>query len=61
MSVNPTMNDIAAASGVSQATVSMVLNQRTQGRVSPSTAERVLATAEELGYRTNTHAKALRE
>ncbi len=61
MSVNPTMNDIAAASGVSQATVSMVLNQRTQGRVSPSTAERVMATAEELGYRTNTHAKALRE
>lgn len=57
----PTMNDIAELAGVSQATVSMVLNQAQSGRVSAETAQRVRDAAAELGYRTNTHAKALRE
>ncbi|WP_345578106.1 LacI family DNA-binding transcriptional regulator [Tessaracoccus lubricantis] len=55
------MNDVAAAAGVSQATVSMVLNQSQAGRVSAETSKRVLEAAKELGFRTNVHAKVLRE
>lgn len=56
-----TMIDIAKRAGVSQATVSMVLNDAAQGRVSPEKAQRIHEAAAELGYRTNTHARALRE
>ena len=46
----PTMADIARASGVSQSTVSLVLNQKDSGTIPPGTAERVLAAARELRY-----------
>lgn len=61
MENQPTMNDVAAAAGVSQATVSMVLNGTRSGRVSAATAQRVLDVAKDLGFRTNVHAKVLRE
>lgn len=61
MENRPTMNDVAAAAGVSQATVSMVLNGAQSGRVSAATAQRVLDAAKDLGFRTNVHAKVLRE
>lgn len=56
-----TMNDVAAAAGVAQSTVSRVLNDAPlSGRVSPATRERVLAIADELGYRPHPIARALR-
>lgn len=56
-----TMNDVAAAAGVAQSTVSRVLNDAPLSvRVSPATRERVLAIAEELGYRPHPIARALR-
>jgi len=55
------MHDVAAAAGVSQATVSLVLGRKQSNRVSDETAERVLSVADTLGYRTNVHAKVLRE
>lgn len=61
MENQPTMNDVAAAAGVSQATVSMVLNGGQSGRVSAATTQRVLQAAKDLGFRTNVHAKVLRE
>ena len=47
----PTMQDVAASAGVSQATVSLVLNSVAGVRVSDQTRERVIAAANELGYR----------
>ncbi|WP_029149610.1 LacI family DNA-binding transcriptional regulator [Microbacterium indicum] len=54
----PTMRDVAAAAGVSQQTVSLVL----RGEPGPSTAsrERVRRAAEEIGYRANVSARLLR-
>lgn len=46
--------------GVSQSTVSLVLSERWQGRISEPTAQRVRAAADELGYRPNPAAQALR-
>lgn len=60
MSPRPTMHDVAARAGVSQAVVSIVLNGRYAGRASESTAERIRAAATELGYRTNRQAKTLK-
>ncbi|WP_426320527.1 LacI family DNA-binding transcriptional regulator [Microbacterium sp. E-13] len=60
-SAGATMNDIAAAVGVSQATVSLVLNNRGGSRVAAATRERVLGAARELGYRPNAAAKTLRD
>ena len=57
----PTMHDVARAAGVSQATVSLVLNEAEGSRVSAETRERVLAAVGELGYRVNSAAKSLRE
>ncbi|WP_231685965.1 LacI family DNA-binding transcriptional regulator [Arthrobacter sp. ZBG10] len=57
----PTMHDVAAAAGVSQATVSLVLNQASGGRFSEETRVRVQDAVQELGYRTNAHAKTLRD
>jgi DNA-binding LacI/PurR family transcriptional regulator len=55
------MNDIAAAAGVAQSTVSRILNDAPVSiRVSPETRERVLAIANELGYRPHPFARALR-
>ena len=46
----PTMTDIALRVGVSQATVSLVLNNAPGTRIAPGTRERVSAAARELGY-----------
>ncbi|MEZ2391154.1 LacI family DNA-binding transcriptional regulator [bacterium RCC_150] len=56
-----TMNDVAAAAGVSQATVSLVLNDAAGTRFSEETRRRVQDVAHQLGYRTNAHAKVLRD
>ena len=47
----PTMTDVAKAAGVSQSTVSMVLNNMSGARLSAETRSRVLGVAMELGYR----------
>ncbi len=47
----PTMTDVAKAAGVSQSTVSMVLNNVPGARLSADTRARVLSTALSLGYR----------
>jgi LacI family transcriptional regulator len=49
----PTMSDIATACGVSQATVSLVLNNSPGTRVSDATRAAVLRKAEEIGYKTS--------
>ncbi len=58
---NVTMGDIAQVAGVSQATVSFVLNgrERSNGSISPHTKKRVQDAARELGYRPNRTARAL--
>ena len=55
-----TMKQIAKRAGVSISTVSLVLNNRDIGRVSPDVAERVRDIAAELGYLTNRLASGLR-
>ena len=57
----PTMHDVAAAAGVSQATVSLVLNSASGSRFSEDTRRRVRDAVDRLGYRTNAHAKVLRD
>lgn len=57
----PTMHDVAREAGVSQATVSLVLNDVSGSRFSDATKDRVQKAVESLGYRTNAHAKVLRE
>ncbi len=47
----PTMTDVAAMAGVSQTTVSLVLNDALGARLSEQTRLRVLEAAGELGYR----------
>jgi DNA-binding LacI/PurR family transcriptional regulator len=54
----PTMSDVAARVGVSQALVSLVF--RNQPGASPLTRQRVFQAAEELGYRPDTAAQLLR-
>src|SRR5262245_27165125 len=50
----PTMRDIAEAAGVSQSTVSRVLNDvPTRVPIAPETRERVTLAARKLGYRPN--------
>jgi LacI family transcriptional regulator len=56
----PTMWDVAARAGVSQATVSLVLNDVGGSRVAEATKVRVMDAVRELGYRTNAFAKTLR-
>jgi DNA-binding LacI/PurR family transcriptional regulator len=56
-----TMKDVAAAAGVSQSTVSRILNDATLSiPISATTRERVHAVANELGYRPHPFARALR-
>lgn len=57
----PTMHDVAAAAGVSQATVSLVLNSAGGSRFSDETRRKVKDAVAQLGYRTNAHAKMLRD
>jgi len=54
-----TITDVAAAAGVSKATVSRVLSGRALAIVAPETAARVRRAAEELGYQANPVAAAL--
>jgi LacI family transcriptional regulator len=54
------ITDIARKAGVSITTVSRILNQDTDLKISDSTRERVLETAHELGYQPNLFAAALR-
>jgi DNA-binding LacI/PurR family transcriptional regulator len=55
-----TISDVAIKAGVSRATVSYVLNGRESAvRISESTRQRVMDTANELGYRRNELARAM--
>lgn len=55
------MSDIASHAGVSPSTVSFVLNDRHESlRISEKTRQKVLQAAEELGYRSNQWARAMR-
>jgi LacI family transcriptional regulator len=56
----PTQKDIAAAAGVSQATVSMVLNKSETPSVPAATRARVLKLAGEFGYQPNHPARMFR-
>ncbi len=47
-----TMTDIAEAAGVSQATVSIVLNGKGDNRIAPETCEAIFKIAQKLGYKT---------
>jgi LacI family transcriptional regulator, repressor for deo operon, udp, cdd, tsx, nupC, and nupG len=51
---------VARRAGVSQSTVSLVLSGKSAGRISARTEEAVRRAAEELGYRPNVAARALR-
>jgi LacI family transcriptional regulator len=57
--MRPTMSDVARAAGVSLKTVSRVVNR--EPGVSPKVCERVAAAIEELGFRRNETARALRQ
>lgn len=50
----PTMTDIAKLTGVSQSTVSLVLNNATSAKFSDATRNKVLKAAQDLGYRMTT-------
>jgi DNA-binding LacI/PurR family transcriptional regulator len=52
--------DVARRAGVSQSTVSLVLSGKSAGRISARTEAAVRKAAEELGYRPNVAARALR-
>lgn len=54
----PTINDVAAAAGVSRATASRALSN--YGRIAEETVDRVRKAAEQLGYRPNQVAQAMR-
>ncbi|TDD04989.1 LacI family transcriptional regulator [Nonomuraea deserti] len=54
----PRIRDVARAAGVSETTVSHVLNNK--GRVEAATRARVAEVAERLGYRPNSNARGLR-
>lgn len=60
MAQRPTMHDVAAKAGVSQAVVSLVLSGRYAGRASEATAHRIREASADLGYRTNLQAKTLK-
>lgn len=57
MRKGPTIADVARAAGVSKGTVSFALNDRPG--VAPATKARILAAAEELGFRPSHRARAL--
>ena len=54
------MKDIANQAGVSIGTVSLVLNGKTENRVSQKTSKKVLQIAKELNYEPNAAAKTLK-
>ena len=53
------MRDVAELAGVSQATVSYVLNAKISTRISPETRRRVMDAADTLSYRPNAIARAM--
>ncbi len=55
----PSSRDVAALAGVSTTTVSFVLNDRVEARISPATRKRVLEAAATLGYRPHAAARGL--
>jgi DNA-binding LacI/PurR family transcriptional regulator len=55
----PTSEDVARLAGVSRTTVSFVLNNRDDIRISPETRHKVMAAATELGYHVNAPARQL--
>ena len=59
MTKRATMNDIALAAGVSQATVSLVLNEVPNARVSPDTRAKVRDLAASMGYALKGGARAI--
>ena len=61
MSRRPTSNDVARLAGVSNATVSYVLNNTPGKKLTAATRERVLRAVDELGYRPQTAARTLRK
>ncbi|WP_395656549.1 LacI family DNA-binding transcriptional regulator [Nocardioides sp.] len=56
----PTSTDVAREAGVSRATVSYVLNGRSDVRITDATREQVLSAARRLGYQPSPAARALR-
>ncbi len=56
----PTMTDVAKAAGVSQTTVSFVLNNRADANIPQETRARIHKAVADLGYRENAMAQALR-
>lgn len=54
------LRDVAERAGVSQTTVSLVLNDRPGSGISVETRDRVLRVAREMGYRPNLTARGLR-
>ena len=61
MAPKPTTKDIAKLAGVSQATVSYVLNDKKGKTISEETRSRVLKIASEIGYIPNLAAKRLKQ
>lgn len=57
---SPTMKDVAMLAGVSQTTVSFVLNNLAEAGIPEETQQRVWSAIEELGYRPNAMAQGLR-
>lgn len=57
--MNVTTHDIAKAAGVSQSTVSVVLNNNTKVSISPETRALVLKTAESMGYQFKKRVKSI--
>lgn len=55
-----TSADVARVAGVARSTVSYVLNNHPHQKISEATRQRVLAAAEQLGYRPSAAARALR-
>ena len=55
----PTMTDVARLAGVSQSTVSLVLNNSPAANIPDQTREKVLEASRQLGYRPNAIARAL--
>src|SRR5437899_9887755 len=56
-----TIKDVALASGFSNTTVSLVLNDRPSAeRISPATREHIWQVARRLGYKPNLFARSLR-
>jgi LacI family transcriptional regulator len=55
-----TMTDVARAAGVSQTTVSLIINQVATANISDATRQRVWDTIRELGYRPNAAARKMR-